>query len=279
MKTGIGSNTYFKLTDYENGLRKAAEHGFDCVDFQCFNWETNPIYALTDGDVSTLLREIRDCARETGITFYQSHAPWWILCTMDKLSYYERAIRGVSELGIHYMAIHPVTDFSVPDDKPDTMERVHQYNLTYFEKLIPIAKAYDVTLCIENMPAVVLGLHRVSHIKRLVRELDCSHIRACLDTGHSHVFGEKLSDAIAILGDDLQLLHVHDNTGDDDQHLLPYQGTIQWQDFYKALGSQHFPGVLSLELLAPYDIPHPFYDVPMYASHLARYMTAQVEKL
>ncbi len=279
MKTGIGSSAYFTLTDYEKGLREAARHGFDCVDFQCFNWETNPIYGLSDGERLSLLREIRDCAGYYGIEFYQSHAPWWHICTEDKLSFYEKAIRGVSELGIRYMAVHPVTDFSVPDDQPETMERVHQYNLHYFSRLLPLAKACDVTLCIENLPNVVLGLHRVSHIKRLVQELNDSHIRACLDTGHAHVYGDNMTDAILLLGEDLQLVHVHDNVVEwNDEHLLPYQGTICWADFYSGLRQVQFPGVLSLELRTPYTIPHPFYDrFHIYAADLARYMARQSE--
>ncbi len=278
MKTGIGSSAYFTLFDYEKGLREAVRHGFDCMDFQCYNWEDYPIYSLTEGERTSLLREIKDCADSLGITFYQSHAPWRHIHTLDNLPSYEKAIRGVAALGIHYMAVHPVTDFSVPDDKPETMERVHAYNLAYFEKLIPLAKTYDVTLCIENLPNVVLGLHRVSHVKRLVRELNSDYIKACLDTGHAHVYQDNLEEAILHLGEDLQLLHVHDNVVMwNDEHLLPYQGTICWEDFYRGLQKVRFPGVLSLELHTPYNIPHPFYDrFHIYAADLARYMAGQV---
>ena len=34
LKTGIESTAYFGVDDYEQGLKKAKSHGFDCVDYQ-----------------------------------------------------------------------------------------------------------------------------------------------------------------------------------------------------------------------------------------------------
>ncbi len=278
MKTGIGSSAYFTLHDYEKGLIAAKRHGFDALDFQCFNWETNPIYDLTDAELDSLLDGIRKTAADIGIAFYQSHAPWFLICTEDKLSMYEKAIRGVSRLGIRHMAIHPVTNYSVPDASEEHIARVHDYNLSYFEKLIPYAHQYDVTLCIENLPCAVLGLHRVTHIKKLIDDLHDSHIKGCIDTGHVHVYRDDMEEAIRLLGHDLRMVHVHDNKIDcGDEHLVPYQGTVDWDSFYRGLRAVRFPGVMSLELVTPYHVPEIFYDrFHIYLADLARYMAEQV---
>ncbi len=70
----------------------------------------------------------------------------------------------------------------------------------------------------------------------MVDELDSPYGEACLDTGHAHVYEDNIEDDILMLGNDLKLLHVHDNIVMwNDEHLLPYQGTIQWDDFYSGL--------------------------------------------
>ena len=44
------------------------------------------------------------------------------------------------------------------------------------------------------------------------------------------------------------MLHVHDNNGKYDQHLVPLMGVIDFKEFGKALKEIGFDGVFSLEL-------------------------------
>ena len=60
---------------------------------------------------------------------------------------------------------------------------------------------------------------------------------------------------VQLLGDELRVLHVHDNRGDGDLHLLPYFGEINWQDFADALKETGFDGVFSYESLLPLHMP------------------------
>jgi sugar phosphate isomerase/epimerase len=49
----------------------------------------------------------------------------------------------------------------------------------------------------------------------------------CLDFGHAHIAGD-LVDAIEQVSEHLIAVHVHDNRGRDDDHLVPFEGTIDW---------------------------------------------------
>ena len=42
-------------------------------------------------------------------------------------------------------------------------------------------------------------------------------------------------------------MHVHDNLGKNDDHMVPFSGVIDWKDYRKALDEIGFDGVFSLE--------------------------------
>ena len=69
-----------------------------------------------------------------------------------------------------------------------------------------------------------------------------------LDTGHAHVVGESLAAALAAMGDRLFHVHIDDNNGQRDQHLIPGDGTIDLRAFVTQLRSSGYAGYLSAEL-------------------------------
>jgi sugar phosphate isomerase/epimerase len=71
----------------------------------------------------------------------------------------------------------------------------------------------------------------------------------CLDVGHAHAF-TSLTPRLWVerLGQRIVHLHVHDNAGDDDRHLPPGAGSIDFAELYRTF-RRHCPqAVLSLEL-------------------------------
>ncbi len=71
----------------------------------------------------------------------------------------------------------------------------------------------------------------------------------CLDVGHAHAFScLEPRGWVERLGTRIVHLHVHDNSGDDDRHLPPGAGSIDFGQLYGAF-LRHCPqAVLSLEL-------------------------------
>jgi sugar phosphate isomerase/epimerase len=70
---------------------------------------------------------------------------------------------------------------------------------------------------------------------------------ACWDTGHGHRQGLRQAHSIRMLGDWLKSLHIQDNNGLHDQHLLPYQGTIDWNEVVGALREVGYAGDFTYE--------------------------------
>jgi sugar phosphate isomerase/epimerase len=50
-----------------------------------------------------------------------------------------------------------------------------------------------------------------------------------------------------MIGDKLKAVHIHDNMGKEDEHLIPGDGIIDWNAFADALREIGYTGVISLE--------------------------------
>lgn len=74
---------------------------------------------------------------------------------------------------------------------------------------------------------------------------DC--LAMVLDTGHAHLAGD-LPGLVARIGPRLASVHLHDNLGDDDWHLCPGRGTIDWTRQIAELHAGGYRGPLLLEV-------------------------------
>ena len=61
-----------------------------------------------------------------------------------------------------------------------------------------------------------------------------------LDTGHAHVNGWNIPAVIKTIGKRLVACHLHDNSGQGDEHLPIGQGSIAWEAYFKAI-KKHAP--------------------------------------
>jgi sugar phosphate isomerase/epimerase len=94
---------------------------------------------------------------------------------------------------------------------------------TVLEELMIFARQRGVEILLENTP------NELASAERLLRFVDVTHLNLnfCLDLGHAHMH-EGVETAYKLLRPRLRSVHVHDNDGASDQHLFPFQGTIDW---------------------------------------------------
>jgi sugar phosphate isomerase/epimerase len=76
--------------------------------------------------------------------------------------------------------------------------------------------------------------------------LDAGAATICLDLGHAHLTRD-LVDAIETVSEHIALVHAHDNGGRADDHLLPFDGTIDWPSAMTALQKVGYEGPIVLE--------------------------------
>lgn len=95
---------------------------------------------------------------------------------------------------------------------------------TSLENLAMFAKARGVTIALENTPGE-LGSPSVLH--KFLVDTHLNDLKFCFDIGHAHI-EDGVSPSFDAMRDYLVSSHIHDNHGDKDEHLLPFEGTIDW---------------------------------------------------
>lgn len=250
MKPGI-INTFFKdpvtgQPDY-SGMQ---QRGFAYADYQQLCDTTGPLYAMDEASFEAELTRQKELAQQSGISFSQVHGPWPVDDTsaekrVQNLEYYKRTVRGCFYLGSPCLVVHPVMPEGWGEEKdPDAAEQINE---AFLKELTDYARPYGVTICLENMP---FKLHRLSHVPEIVKTVQKLHIDnlgICFDTGHGNLYGDDAGELVRQCGSLLRTLHVHDNNGEQDQHLIPGQGTICWNSFLQGLRAIGFGGCYSLE--------------------------------
>ena len=60
---------------------------------------------------------------------------------------------------------------------------------------------------------------------------------------------QKLVDRFDLLKDKIFCVHLHDNHGEKDEHLIPFEGTIDWEWLMDKLISCDYKGPITMELV------------------------------
>ena len=114
-----------------------------------------------------------------------------------------------------------------------------------------LAQPLGVQIAIEVLPNELSRAGSLVHFVEDDVSLDDLGVDAgiCLDFGHAHIDGDVV-DAIETVSEHLIATHVHDNRGRNDDHLLPFDGTIDWPAALTAVQKVGFDGGLILEINA-----------------------------
>ena len=208
-------------------------HGFDCVDFDMCNIN-HMLYQLEERDFKKYLTAEKILSQQAGVEIFQTHGPWgWPIKDLekadleDKLKKMEKSIRATAILGCKYWVIHPLMPYLFDDIKQGKEKETWEINLSFMPKLLEIAKKYDVTVCLENTPFSDYSIATPEQVLKLINEINDESLQMCFDTGHIAAFGERFpGNIVRMMSDKIKVLHVHDNGGENDEHLPPFDGII-----------------------------------------------------
>ena len=111
------------------------------------------------------------------------------------------------------------------------MQSDEHYKLNWIERNAifwsEVLEKYPSTVVLENVFEPTPEMFRT-----LLDEVNSSRLKICLDIGHINVWSKvPVGEWVAVLGEDIRCMHIHDNKGDFDYHLVPGKGTINWQEF------------------------------------------------
>jgi sugar phosphate isomerase/epimerase len=144
-------------------------------------------------------------------------------------------------LGCRDIVVHP----SEPDSRSDQPFREAALRESV-EALAQLGKKADVRFLLENMPPPMFGSDaRV--LRRLADQVNDPHIALVYDSGHAMLAHEPV-EFVRIMGPRLALLHLHDNKGEADDHLIPGMGILPFEDVAGALAEVGYSGTFLLEV-------------------------------
>ena len=148
----------------------------------------------------------------------------------------KRALDLAEYIPFRYCIQHVARSRDIPD------QRRWDAAFSSLELLSLFAKQRGVTLALENMPG---EMATPANLKHFLEQTRLTNVKLCFDTGHAHIEG-GVASAVEIIRDLVVTTHVHDNNGEHDDHLLPYDGTIDWNATLASLPSEA-PIVLELK--------------------------------
>lgn len=237
-RIGISVGKYFPASP-ELLINTIADIGFDAI---------SPVWQADDCLPITV-----NTARARGLTVQSLHAPdriaadiWQIdnAVSQNALDIYMRVLQDCHHLSVPIMVVHSWGGFNmtaVPGEK----------GLFNFAKLVDKATEYGIRIAFENLQGEQFLYALLTNFQ------NNPTVGLCWDSGHELCYNRS-KPILADWGDRLLLTHLNDNLGitskdgslcsKDDLHLLPYDGTDDWDRNIRLLRQSARQDILNFEV-------------------------------
>ena len=199
------------------------------------------------------LESVAACVRKNGMTLQSIHAPLqgmpllWEPDTPDAPAVMDNMLRSIDacvRYDVPVLVVHSWQGlhYTFPDTPLD---------FRFFDHMVQYAGQQGVSIALEN-------LEGAEYLAALIaRYADQPHIGFCWDSGHERCYTPN-RDFLKEYGHRLLMTHLNDNLGvthpqgmlqgTDDLHLLPRDGTTDWDDTINRLHRARPQEILNFEL-------------------------------
>jgi sugar phosphate isomerase/epimerase len=252
---GISTHLYHEERLQKSHLLDIAANGFEAVEV----FATRSHFDYHDG---AAIRALQDWLGEAGLNLHSVHAPITDVfangrgqrnfstamrdtdarkATLHEIS---AALDIAKTIPFSFLVVH----LGVPaawNPGPDDNHR--ETALRSVAEIQGMAEAVGVKVALEvmgNSLSTASGL-----IEILEQGFEGADLGICMDVGHAHLLGD-VPEAIEIVSEYLVTTHVHDNRGRSDDHLVPFQGSIDWASTIMSFEKIGYDGVLIYEVKA-----------------------------
>jgi len=289
MLIGIESADVIQRFGEVEGLRLIKKAGFDCVDYSFYS------DALGD-DYLERAQETKRLLDASGLICNQAHAPFRDFKYGDAMGLssdgYKAIVRSIeyaSIIGAKHIVVHGVrVPSAFGNDVSNPNYRLYscfgtdaslEYNYDFMKSLAPYAKKFGIKIAIENVGVAFAAPFLLNEI---MKRLDDPTFVVLVDVGHSFLFRTAPEVFISSIHPGwIKGLHIQDNDGITDQHLLPGLGKINWENVLTALADYGYDGDFTLEVPAftkmiPVDAT---YEALALSAKIARGMANRFEEL
>lgn len=243
------------------------ECGFGGIDYhfegvytatQIRNGAKSPVFDQTAEELQAYYSPLQKAMENQNIVITQAHgiSPQYLPGNEEMNAYLHsvtvKSLEVCRFLNCPSLVLHPIWGLSQKEN-----ERL-------FQSLIPDALRNGVTICIENMflrrENRNLPFFDAATTCQMIDNLNASAgetiFGCCYDTGHANLTGRNIYEDLCLLDHRLICLHIHENDGIHDQHLIPYtqqqpstkSAYIDWNGLCRGLAQIAYNGPINFEI-------------------------------
>mgnify|MGYP006282590237 CR=1 FL=1 len=237
----LGFSNYLTRGDVLKEIKFAKDHGFQAYELGI---HCTADFHYTDQE----LRNFKEASDGLTVT---AHLPYY-LQTATQLDEIHKANMKVLEksmvishkAGAENVVIHPGYM-----EHSDDLE-----NLTKnLRDIMMVARRYDFKVCLENLPAIPnLNCSESDDLTSVLGSIP--DLYATFDIGHANTSPQEPADYFARISEYVKHVHMHDNLGEQDEHLVPGRGTVQFSSLFRKMKEAGYEGPVILELPSYDDI-------------------------
>jgi sugar phosphate isomerase/epimerase len=251
MRFGISTHLFHDQRLGRDHLAQIAAHGFECVEL----FATRSHFDYHD---AAAIAQIREWLHETGLALHGIHAPiaqsmgpgdrWGPIISnaVGDSAARQEAVRE-ADLALNVARSVPAEVFVVHLGTPVAQggENNRTAALRSVEDICRLAEPIGIRVALELIPNPLSDA--ASLVTMLERDLDVPRAGVCLDFGHAFLMGD-VPDTIEAVAEHLVTTHVHDNAGRKDDHLVPFDGRINWDLALMTMQKVGYDGAYLMEL-------------------------------
>jgi sugar phosphate isomerase/epimerase len=245
---GLSTKLYLNQRLNREHFAAIASHGFDRV-------ELCAVRSHVDYHNPSALGDVQQWIAAAGLELASVHAPvggaysahrWLDPLSLASPDADARA-RAVAEVeqALYIARRIPFPTLVVHLGWPRPAENSRDAARRSIETLCKSAEPLGVTVALEVLQN---ELSRPGSLVHFIEDaLEAENVGICLDVGHAHADGD-LTDAIETVSEHLVALDLQDNAGRHDDHLVPFDGTIDWPGALTQVQKVGYDGTLIFEL-------------------------------
>lgn len=186
-----------------------------------------------------------ELARKAGLDIINVHLPFidaddlWLEGVNGDglLDMYMKSVTDCNNFGIPAAVVHLTVGEEPPKPCGAGVERI--------KRLTAHAEAKGVNIALEN-------LKKLEHLDYVFPAVSSDRLGFCYDSGHEAVCGLKSGSLPEKYGNRLMVLHLHDNDGLTDRHMVPGEGILDWKAIKAGIAKSGYAGPVSLEVTNEY---------------------------
>jgi sugar phosphate isomerase/epimerase len=235
-----------------------AAHGFEMV--EVFATRTH-----FDYHNPAAVADLQQWLADAGVTLRSVHAPtatsfiggiWGGSMSIASVeaALRERAVRDTLQalyiarrIPIEVLVLHLGISRMQPRDGDVGPQDVRSAARRSVEELQRAAEPLGVRLAVEVIPNEISRAAPLVHF--VEEDVDGLGVGICLDFGHAHIDGDVV-EAVETVSEHVIATHLHDNGGRNDDHLMPFDGTVDWASALTAVQKIGYEGPMIFEVAA-----------------------------